>query len=130
MAGTNDIGGNTGPSTLQDYKNNILAMLDLAKAHGIKVILAGIPPCRLIFGIRLDPRRRIGEINAWLAEVATQRKLLFLDYGTVLAGADAGMKETLSNDGVHPTRAGYARMMPMLERALADALGGGRRNDK
>ena len=44
MAGTNDVAGNTGPNTAQDFRNNILAMLDLAQAHGITVVLASLPP--------------------------------------------------------------------------------------
>ena len=39
MTGTNDAAGNAGPSTMQDYKNNIMAMVDLARAIGIKVVL-------------------------------------------------------------------------------------------
>jgi hypothetical protein len=44
MAGTNDVAGNTGPSTLQDFRNNIMSMVDLARANEIEVILASIPP--------------------------------------------------------------------------------------
>ena len=46
MAGTNDIAGNTGPGTAQDFKNNIMAMVELAHAHRIGVVLASIPPAR------------------------------------------------------------------------------------
>jgi enterochelin esterase-like enzyme len=49
MAGTNDIAGNTGPATVRDYQNNILAMVDLARANGIAVVLAGIPPSRQLY---------------------------------------------------------------------------------
>jgi hypothetical protein len=49
MAGTNDIAGNTGPTTLEDYQHNILAMIDLARANDIAVILAAIPPSRKLF---------------------------------------------------------------------------------
>ena len=41
LAGTNDIAGNTGPMSLGMIANNIQAMTELAKQHGIKVILLG-----------------------------------------------------------------------------------------
>ena len=44
MAGTNDIAGNTGPMTPDQSKANIMTMAELARAHGIRVILASIPP--------------------------------------------------------------------------------------
>jgi lysophospholipase L1-like esterase len=121
-AGANDLGGATGPITLQDYKNNILTMLDLAQAHHIKVVLSAILPTRLLYGVNVDPRPLIREINPWLQEVSKQRGLVFVDYGPVLADPEGGMQDALSNDGVHPTRVGYAKMKPLAERALADAL--------
>src|SRR5262245_20194178 len=42
FAGTNDIGGNIGAVANETIQNNIAAMADMAKANGIKVILATI----------------------------------------------------------------------------------------
>ena len=123
MAGTNDIAGNTGPATVQDFRNNILAMIDLARANGIAVVLAGIPPSqRLYWRGELDPRPLIREINTWLRATAAERALVFVDYGTVLADTGGGLRADLGNDGVHPNRAGYAAMRPLAERAIAAAL--------
>lgn len=122
MAGTNDIAGNTGPATVQDYQNNILAMIDVARANGIAVVLAGIPPSqRLYWRGDLDPRPLIRELNAWLSATATEQGLVFVDYGTVLADADGGLRADFGNDGVHPNRSGYAAMRPLAERAIAAA---------
>ena len=44
MAGTNDIAGNTGPMTAAMTENNFRAMSDIARRHGIKVLLAPVPP--------------------------------------------------------------------------------------
>lgn len=44
MAGTNDVAGNTGPSTLEQVEGNLASMAELAKANGIRVILASVPP--------------------------------------------------------------------------------------
>ena len=123
MAGTNDIAGNTGPTTVADFQSNILAMIDLARANDIAVVLAGIPPSRK-FSWRpdLDPRPQIAQLNAWLRNVAFNNGYVWVDYSTVLADADGGLRANLSNDGVHPNRVGYARMRPLTERAITEAL--------
>jgi acetyl esterase/lipase/lysophospholipase L1-like esterase len=123
MAGTNDIAGNTGPATVQDYQSNILAMIELARANDIAVVLAGIPPSRKLFWRGdLDPRPLIRELNGWLRAVAFDNGHVFVDYATVLADAEGGLRADLGNDGVHPNRVGYARMRPLIESAIAQAL--------
>ena len=124
MAGTNDIAGNTGPGTTQDFKNNILAMIDLARANAIAVVLAGVPPTRQLYWRGdLDPRPWIRELNDWLRTTADAQGLVFVDYATVLADADGGLRAELGNDGVHPNRTGYAAMRPLAQGALTAALG-------
>ena len=59
MAGTNDIAGNMGPGTAQDFKNNIMAMVDLAHAHRIQVVLASILRRAASPGSRPCGQRRI-----------------------------------------------------------------------
>ncbi len=44
LAGTNDIAGNTGLSTLPMIENNLSSMVAIAKANGIHVILASLLP--------------------------------------------------------------------------------------
>src|SRR5215217_4615873 len=44
LAGTNDIAGNTGPSTLEMIEDNIMAMTEIAKQHGIAVVLSSVLP--------------------------------------------------------------------------------------
>ncbi len=58
MAGTNDIAGNTGPMTPEQTEANIMSMAELARAHGIRVILASIrPPIISLGGPASTPRR-------------------------------------------------------------------------
>lgn len=123
MAGTNDVSGNTGPTALQDYKNNILAMIDLAQTHDIKVILASVPPVSQYLMIdNFEPRPIVKKINTWLQQIAQQRNLTFVDYGKVLDDGQGSMKDELTNDEVHPTHAGYVVMRPLTEQAIAQAL--------
>jgi hypothetical protein len=44
LAGTNDIAGNTGPMSNEEVQGNLASMAELAKASGIKVVLASITP--------------------------------------------------------------------------------------
>src|SRR5213076_3628426 len=44
LAGTNDLAGNTGPSTLEAIEDNLTSMAELARASGIRVVLASILP--------------------------------------------------------------------------------------
>jgi lysophospholipase L1-like esterase len=121
MAGTNDIAGNTGPATIRDFQNNILAMLDIAQANGIAAVLAAIPPSKRLYWRELDPRPLIRELNEWLRETAAERGLVFVDYGAVLADADGGLRADRGNDGVHPNREGYAAMRELARNALSAA---------
>lgn len=123
MCGINDVAGNTGPTTPADYQNNIRAMLDLALAHGIGVILAGLTPAA---GFAWSPEitgvaERVSELNAWLAGLATRRGLVFADYHAPLAGPGGALRPELTRDGVHPTAAGYRVMRPICEQALIQA---------
>ncbi len=48
MAGVNDIMGNTGPTSDAAIVSNIRAMIDIAKANGIRVVLSAITPAQSI----------------------------------------------------------------------------------
>jgi len=44
LAGTNDIAGNTGPSTVEMIEDNLASMAELARANGIAVVLSSVLP--------------------------------------------------------------------------------------
>jgi hypothetical protein len=44
LAGTNDIAGNTGPSSLEMIEDNLASMTEIARANGIKVVLSSVLP--------------------------------------------------------------------------------------
>lgn len=122
MAGTNDIAGNTGPNTPEDFRNNIRAMVELAKANHIAVVIASIPPSdHFSWQPALHPSDRIVALNAWLRDYASAEGLVYADYYTVLAGPHGELPAAYSGDGVHPVPAGYAVMRPIAERAIAAA---------
>ena len=125
MAGTNDVAGNTGPSSPDDFKNNIRAMVDLARANHIQVILASIPPAeRFSWRPDIQPAEQIRQLNTWLRQLALQHKLVYADYYSSLTTASGGFRPELSNDGVHPNSDGYAAMRPIADAALRKATPG------
>lgn len=123
MIGTNDVAGNTGPTTPQAYQDNVRAMVTLAKANGIKVVLGSIPPAdHMTWRPALRPAARIAELNRWLKDFAAQQQLTFADYHAVLSGPSGELRPEFGRDGVHPEAAGYAVMEPVTRAALAAAL--------
>jgi acyl-CoA thioesterase I len=124
LAGTNDIAGNTGPSTPEMIQDNFKSMVDIAKANDIRVVLASILPASdYPWKPGLDPGPKIVALNTWLKQYAASRALVYLDYYSAVGDGKLGMKPELASDGVHPTKAGYDIMAPLAERAIADALG-------
>ncbi|HEY2037248.1 MAG TPA: SGNH/GDSL hydrolase family protein [Steroidobacteraceae bacterium] len=120
LAGTNDIAGNTGPTTEQDYENNIKTMVELAQAHHIRVLLGSIPPA-VAFWWAPRPYRPAGEIrrlNEWLRQYARASGAGFIDYYAHLVTPTGAFRPHLSNDGVHPNAAGYGVMSGLLQAAL------------
>jgi lysophospholipase L1-like esterase len=125
MAGTNDVAGNTGPMTAEMTKDNIMDMVEIAKANNIKVILASIPPAdHFPWKPGVETVKRITELNDWLKGYAASQHLVYADYWTAMQNGQGGMKDGLAFDGVHPTEAGYDVMAGVAELALKRASGG------
>lgn len=123
MGGTNDFAGYAGPATEGTITENLMTMTELAKLHGIKVVLASVTPICDCFQI-LSARRPQGKIiglNGWIRGYAARAGAVYADvYGALAEGRN--MKRELTVDGLIPNAAGYARMAPVLEAAIAKAL--------
>ena len=120
LAGTNDVAGNTGPLTAQDFKNNIMSMVELARANGIAVVLGSIPPAAgFNWRPEVKPVPIIGELNRWLRDYAAGKGLRYIDYYSALAGPAGELRADLGNEGVHPNRKGYEIMRRLAEQSLA-----------
>lgn len=111
--GTNDVAENTGPYDEDRTFGNILSMVEIAKANGIKVILSTVLPAKE-FGWNSsikDAPEKINSLNRRLKEFAKKNKLAFIDYHTPLLAPDnVSLNPAYCNDGVHPTEAGYEIM--------------------
>ncbi len=124
LAGTNDIAGNTGPSTLEMIEDNIASMVDIAKANNIKVVLCSVLPVYdYPWKPGLNPAEKIISLNKWIKDYANRNEIFYVDYFTPMADEQNGLKEEYSEDGVHPNEAGYKVMAPLVEKAIAEVLG-------
>lgn len=123
LAGTNDIAGNTGYTSVETIFGNLVSMAELAKANGIRVVLSSVLPVyEYAWRPGMDPVTRIAELNQRIKEYAKQNNLVYVDYYTPMADERKGLKASLTLDGVHPTKAGYLVMDPLVEKAIAEAL--------
>ncbi|MDQ8164571.1 MAG: SGNH/GDSL hydrolase family protein [Gemmatimonadota bacterium] len=123
LAGTNDIAGNTGPATIDMIVDNIVSMSEMARANGIRVVLASVLPVSdYPWNRGLEPAPKIRALNDRLRRYAADSRIVYLDYHTPMVDARGGLPAELARDGVHPTEAGYRLMAPLMERAIAEAL--------
>src|SRR5574338_825655 len=119
LAGTNDIAGNTGLSTLEMIEDNIASMVEIAKSNGIKVILCSVLPAYDYPWKRgLNPAEKIVALNEWIKEYSDKNEISYVDFFTSMADERNGLKQDYSDDGVHPNLAGYKIMEPILESAI------------
>lgn len=123
LAGTNDLAGNTGPTTLKAIENNLSSMVEIAEANHIRIVLASVLPA-LDFPWRpgLQPAPRIVALNNWIRAYARRRNLVYADYYSALVDPQGGFKSELADDGVHPNRAGYAVMSPIAHESIRRTL--------
>ena len=123
LAGTNDIAGNTGPSTLEMIEDNISSMVEIAKANKINVLLCSVLPVYdYPWKPGLNPAQKIVELNKWIKNYAEKNEIIYIDYFSSMADDRNGLKGEYSEDGVHPNLAGYKAMEPLVEKAIADVL--------
>lgn len=121
--GTNDIAGNTGPSTLAMLEDNIVSMTELAKANHIKVILGSVLPAnKFSWKPATQPADSIIAVNEWLKAYAKKNHCAYIDYYSALVDEQKGMKAIYSSDGVHPNKEGYTVMeqvaQPIIKKVL------------
>ena len=123
LAGTNDIAGNTGPSTLEMIMDNLVSMAELAKANRIKVVLSSVLPAfDYPWKPGLEPAPKIVKLNEMIKNYAEKNNIVYLDYFSSTVDERNGLKKELSGDGVHPNMDGYKIMEPLAEAAIKKAL--------
>jgi lysophospholipase L1-like esterase len=123
LAGTNDIAGNTGPSTLEMIEDNIESMVDLSEANGIKVVICSVlPAIDYWWNPGVEPAEKIVALNEWLRKYAASKKITYVDFYSHMVDNQKGLKSEYSEDGVHPNKKGYQVMEPLVDEAISRAL--------
>jgi lysophospholipase L1-like esterase len=131
FAGTNDLAGNTGPMSVEAIEDNLKSMAELARANGIRVVLASIMPINdytknkdgaPVIRSTGRPPEKIIAVNQWIKKYAEDNKLVFLDYFSAMVDEKGFLKEELSGDGLHPNAKGYEVMKPLAEKAIISTL--------
>lgn len=131
LAGTNDIAANTGVMTLEAIEGNIMSMAELARANGIRVVLASILPVsdynknrdgEAIIRTVQRPPAQISALNDWMKKYAADNNFVYLDYFSATADDKGFLKAEIANDGLHPNAKGYEIMKPLAETAIKKAL--------
>lgn len=127
LAGTNDIAGNTGPMRLEDIESNLASMAELARLHGIRVVLSSLLPINDYtpraqpFFLQRSPEK-ILELNRWIKDYCAKNGGVYLDYFRAMVDDKGFLKADLTEDGLHPNKAGFAVMAPLAEAAIERAL--------
>jgi len=123
LAGTNDIAGNTGPTTIKMISNNIISMSELALSHNIKVIISSVLP---IYSYNWsdvkEPNKKVIDLNKILYDYATKKNLPFLDYYSSMVDNRPGLKKEFSDDEVHPNKVAYEVMSDLALKAIRTTL--------
>jgi lysophospholipase L1-like esterase len=135
LAGTNDIAGNTGPTSLEEIEGNYSSIAELARAHDIKVIYSSVLPVHEYTQQAGDmftqrPPEKILALNRWLkgycassaSSGGRSNGCIYLDYFSAMADDHGYMRRELADDGLHPNAAGYKIMAPLAEAAIEKAL--------
>ena len=118
--GTNDIWGNTGPSTPEMIIDNLCSMTEIAAKNDINVALSTILPVYK-YPERddiIDPPKTISLINSILLDYCKKNGLTFLDYYTPMVDEKKGLSSDYGTDGVHPNKEGYNVMENVVREAI------------
>jgi lysophospholipase L1-like esterase len=123
QAGLNDLAGYAGPQSQGTIEDHYRTMVELAKVHKIKVVLASLTPvcaCPETYAARRPAGKIIG-LNSWLREFARESGAVYLDLYTPLAKGRA-IDPALTENGLLPNAEGYKRLGVAAELAIGESL--------
>ena len=117
MAGTNDVARNQKYMPVEHVAGNIISMVELAIAHGIKpIILSILPANKYMWRPEItDSTQQILQINAMLESYARLNGVSYIDFFNIMKDENQGLPKKYSPDGVHPNLDGYAIMEPIVK---------------
>ena len=120
--GTNDIAENNGPYDEDITMDNIVSMTELALDHGIRVVLSSVLPTDSFIwnqGVK-DVVGKIKRLNERILGYCQEKHLPYIDYFSWMTANGTTMISDYTDDGVHPSPAGYdvmeVRLLEMLNK--------------
>jgi len=127
LAGTNDIAGNSGPISNENIEANFASLAEVAREHGIRVVFSSILPVHNYTPQSQDfyaqrPMARILALNEWLKGYCAGSGASYLDYFRAVVDDKGLLKRELADDGLHPNKAGYAIMAPLVVQAIDSSI--------
>lgn len=123
LAGTNDIAENTGPITLEQISDNMLSMVQLAKANGmVPIVCSVLPAYDYPWRPGKQPNIKIPKLNGMLKKMSSAQNVPYLDYFSAMADDRNGLPTAYTTDEVHLTKEGYAVMEKLVEEAIKNVL--------
>lgn len=122
--GTNDIAENCGPYVEEYTFGNIVSMVELAEANGIKVLMSSVLPASSFkwnLSVK-DAVEKIKSLNSRLKAYAKRNNIPYIDYYERMVDlSDGAMIPDYTKDGVHPNLQGYM-VMEAIVKPLLDKL--------
>lgn len=126
MIGTNDITrtepdawwktqGEPEEVVMEEYKNNILKMIEKCDAAGIEVILCSVIPSKIAPPFnRVRRWKMTQQMNEFLQSLGRT----YVDYFSILTEDGRSILDDLSLDGIHPNAKAYVRMAEKLRETI------------
>jgi lysophospholipase L1-like esterase len=125
--GTNDsvfkLDSNDTETTPDKFKNDLAAVVDIAKKYTKEVILVGLLPCE---EDKMQPmpwsrsgksysNQRLGMFNDCISDVAASQDIIFIDMFKEMMMRDVGV---YLHDGLHPNAAGHQYIADKLKKIV------------
>lgn len=124
--GANDVTHLTGAGRLRTDLEAIVAHLRSRRCD-VRIVLTGAPELgavpRLAQPLRFVARLRTRRLNEVFAAVAGERGLVFAPIARETGPQFTRDRSLFAADGFHPNARGYATWVPVLDRAVARAVG-------
>lgn len=116
LIGTNDLAENDGGISMENIVGNIANMVEIAQANGIiPLVCSPIPAAAYPWRRELGPQASIVKtLGSMVQRMAEEKNVTYVDYWTAMNDGKGGLSPENSEDGVHPTLAGYKIMEQVL----------------
>ncbi len=123
LAGINDIASNMEGSTIEMIMDNIMSMVEIAKANNVKILLASVlPVCNYNYewATGFNPADKIVKLNDMIKNYTIENNIIYVDYYSALVDEQNSMKEEYTTDGIHLNEIGYRKIINVVEDAIEE----------